>query len=227
MDTVVLSIGGSILIPGESDSAYIKKLSSMLMDASKTHKIYIVTGGGRVAREYIKIGRDLGCDESYLDDIGIGVTRLNARLLISGLKGHAAPLPPRSFDDALNMGKSYPIIVMGGTHPGHTTDAVSAMLAERVRADRLINATSVDGVYTADPKKDKNAKKIPKMTFAELMAITIKNDTVAGQNAVFDTLATRLISRSRIKTLVVNGRDLESLKGAIEGEGFVGTTIEG
>jgi len=225
LDTVVLSIGGSILIPGDSDTAYIKELSKMLIGASKMHKIYVVVGGGKTAREYIKIGRELGSDESYLDDIGIDTTRLNARLLIAGLSGHAPPTPPKNFDDAVHLGRNYPIVVMGGTHPGHTTDAVSAMLAERIRADKLINATSVDGVYTSDPKKDKSAKKINKMTFKELMEIVFKSEGVAGQNIVFDALATKLIARSKITTIVLNGRDLASLKNAIEGKDFIGTVI--
>ena len=61
------------------------------------------------------------------------------------------------------------IVVMGGVSPGQTTDAVSAILAERVHADRLVIATSVEGVYTADPEIDPSAKMIDVMTPKELV----------------------------------------------------------
>ena len=58
---------------------------------------------------------------------------------------------------------------MGGITPGQTTDAVAAVLAERVRADVFINVTSVDGIYSADPKKVRNAKRYDTLTPRQLV----------------------------------------------------------
>ena len=115
---------------------------------------------------------------------------------------------------------------MGGTHPGHTTDAVAVMLGEFVRADKFINATSVDGVYTADPKIDKNAKKLDKLTPDELIEITLQSVSQAGPHIVIDPLAARVIKRSNITTYILDGRDLTALENAIIGKPFNGSIVE-
>jgi len=227
MDTVVVSVGGSILIQDKDDITYLRKLAKVLIGQSTKHRLFVVTGGGRMAREYIRIGRELGAPESYLDEIGIEVTRLNARLLITAIGDHCYHVPAKTIEEAIQAGKSHQIVVMGGLHPGFTTDAVSAMIAERAGAARLVNATSVNGVFTADPKKDPKAKLIPRMTYDELIEIVDKADRGAGPNVVFDPLAARIVKRARIETIVCNGRNLKVLINAIEGEPVSGTVITG
>jgi len=225
MDTVVVSVGGSILIQDKDDITFIRKLAKVLIGKTANHKLYVVTGGGRVAREYIRIGRELGASETYLDEIGIEVTRLNARLLITALGDNAYHVPAKTIEEALHAGKTHQIVVMGGLHPGFTTDAVSAMIAERVNAARLVNATSVAGVFTSDPKKDPCAKMLKKMTFDELIEIVDKSEHAAGPNIVFDPLAAKIVKRSNIRTLVCDGRNLPVLMSAIDNKDFIGTTI--
>ena len=225
MDTVVVSVGGSILIQDKDDITFIRKLAKVLIGKTTNHKLYVVTGGGRVAREYIRIGRELGASETYLDEIGIEVTRLNARLLITALGDNAYHVPAKTIDEALHAGKTHQIVVMGGLHPGFTTDAVSAMIAERVNAARLVNATSVAGVFTSDPNKDPRAKMLKKMTFDELIKIVDKSEHAAGPNVVFDPLAAKIVKRSGIRTLICDGRNLPVLMSAIEDKDFIGTLI--
>ena len=114
---------------------------------------------------------------------------------------------------------------MGGTHPGQTTDAVAALAAEKIKATRLVNATSVDGVYTEDPKTNPAAKRIDRMTFKELLEKVVYAKMEAGSSFIFDPLGAKLISRSKIQTAVVFGRDLQQLSNAIKGQPFVGTLI--
>lgn len=225
MEPVVLSLGGSVLVRDEGDTSYIRKLAKILIGVSARHKLYIVTGGGRIARYYIKLGRDLGADESFLDELGIEVTRLNARVLITALGDRANHVPPKNYDEAVHAGRTHSIVVMGGVSPGITTDAVSALLAERVRARRLVNATSVDGAYTADPKKDPNAKLIPAMTHKELVTL-VGHSTGAGPNNVFDPVGARVLERSKISLAVVDGNDLANLRDALEGKKFKGTIVD-
>jgi len=225
MDTVVVSIGGSILVPDDHDNTYIVELAGMLKRVAGQVRLFVVVGGGRIARYYIKLGRGLGADESYLDDVGIEVSRLNARMLITALGDLAYHVPAKTFDEALSASKGHKIVIMGGTHPGHTTDAVSAMLGERVGAIRLVNATSVDGVYTSDPNKDKDAKKLDKLGFDELLRICMKVEGGAGPNVVFDPLGAKIVARSNIETRVVHGRQLEELEKALLGQEFNGTII--
>ena len=225
MDTVVVSIGGSILVPDDDDKSYIVQLAKMLGEVADKVRLFVVVGGGRIARYYIRLGRALGADESYLDDVGIEVSRLNARMLIVALGDAAYHLPAESFDEALSAAKGHKIVVMGGTHPGHTTDAVSAMLGERAGAARLVNATSVDGVYTADPNKNPDAKKLDRIGFDRLQEICMQVPGGAGPNVVFDSVGAKIVARSKIETRVVHGRALDELRKAILGEEFEGTVI--
>ena len=226
MKPLVISIGGSIIAKAETD--FIKDLAGMIIRESSRRKVFLVAGGGSTAREYIRKSRELGADESFLDEIGIMATKLNAALLISALSPHAAPMVPGSFEEAMFLSRSYDIVVMGGTHPGHTTDAVAAMLAERVGADTLIDATSVNGVYTADPKKVQDARKIESMSHRELLELVMEGSTSgAGSNIVIDPMAAKIAERSSITLYVLNGRDLDALERAMKGRRFDGTVVEG
>ena len=226
MEPIVLSLGGSVLIKDQDDARYIKELAKVLIEVSAYRKLYVVTGGGRIARFYINSGRELGADETSLDEMGIEVTRLNARLLMIALGDHATHISPKSYDEAVNAAKTHSIVVMGGVSPGITTDAVSALLAERAKAKWLVNATSVDGAYTADPKKDLTAKRLPKLAYKELISLVGGTPSGAGPNIVFDPMGAKVIERSRIALAIVDGRDLENLKNALEGKQFKGTLVQ-
>lgn len=225
MEPVVLSLGGSILVAQEPDTSYIRKLAKILIGISSKRKLYVVTGGGRIARYYISAGRDLGADESFLDEMGIEVTRLNARLLITALGDRANHSPPKNYDEAVQSGRTHSIVVMGGVSPGITTDAVSALLAERVRAAILVNATSVDGAYTSDPKKDPSAQRIPKMTHADLVKL-VGTSAGAGPHHVFDSVGASVLARSKIPLAIVDGTNLSNLRDALEGKSFDGTLVQ-
>ncbi|MEA3201345.1 MAG: uridylate kinase [Thermoplasmata archaeon] len=227
MDAVAVSLGGSFLV-GEKgvDTQLTKQIAELLERASASRRILAVVGGGAVARTYIQGARALGAPETTLDEIGIAVTRINARILIAALP-HAYPKPPLSFDEALLASRSYPIVVMGGTHPGHTTDAVTVMLGDAARAKRIVIATNVDGVYSADPRKDPNAKHLPRLSAEELVRICSMGDGKAGGTGVVDALGAKMIARSGIETAVVDGRDLKALEGAITGRtDFHGSLIQ-
>jgi uridylate kinase len=226
MESIVISIGGSVLVPGKDDADYIRSLAGLLSEASAEYKLYVVCGGGRIARYYINLGRSLGIGEHDLDNLGIHATRLNARLLIFALGDGTNPKPALDIDEAVEAGKTHQIVVMGGTVPGHTTDAVSAMIAEKVGAQRLVNATNVNGVYDSDPKKNPEAKKIDRMSYEELQGTSPEGHDKAGPNVIFDPMGTEIISRMKIPLLVCNGRDTTALKNAILGKEFEGTFVQ-
>jgi uridylate kinase len=211
---LVYSLGGSIIAGRDSDS--LRSYADALMKLAQDHRIFVVVGGGRIAREYIEKARALGASEIFCDQIGIGATRLNALLLVAAL-GEAAPQEiPASYSEAAQL--PHRIIVMGGLAPGQTTDAVSALLAECVGADRLIIATSVDGVYTADPEKDPSAEKLKTMTPRALVRLAMETEMKAGSRSPVDPLAAKIIERSCIHTAVVLGSEIENLKlGALGG----------
>lgn len=215
---VVVSIGGSVLAPtagSDRVGAYATVLEE-LSDAG--HDLGIVVGGGTTAREYITAARDLGANEIELDNLGIAVTRLNARLLIAALDDRAAPTPPREHDEAIEAFRRGDIPVMGGTVAGHTTDAVATGLAEYVDADLLVYATSVPGVFDADPNEDEAATKYDSLSAGELVDVISDIEMEAGSNAPVDILATKLLERSGLRAVVVEGSDPKNVHSAVAGD---------
>ena len=219
---IVITVGGSIIIKDHDDRNF-KEYAKVLKDMNKEHDLYIVVGGGRTARDYIKIARELGASEALCDDIGIDVTRLNARLLITALGEDAYPYVPENFKKALEYSTSNKIVVMGGTEPAHSTDAVGSILAEFVKADLVINATSVDGLYSKDPEKHQEAEMIDEITPSKMMEMFSDKDMKAGTYEFLDKTAIRIIERSGIKTRIINGKQPSNLKKAINGN--IGTLI--
>lgn len=114
---------------------------------------------------------------------------------------------------------------MGGVSPGYTTDAVAAILAEYLNADLLVDATSVDGVYDADPRKNPGAKKYERLTAKELVALTGKEELKAGSRIVIDPVAAKIIERSGIKTVVLDGREPRNISDAVQLGKHRGTEI--
>ncbi len=225
MEKVVVSLGGSVLVPDEDDAGYLADLAALLRRVSRTVKLFAVTGGGRIARYYIETGRDIGIPERSLDELGIGITRMNARLLGAALRGKANREPATTYAEAARLGRRYPIVLMAGTRPGHTTDRVSASLARFIRAARIVNATSVDGVYTADPRTDPSASLLERVTFEDLVRLAGRGHERAGPSVVFDPVAARVLARDRIPLRVVRGRDLVALEAALLGRPFRGTLV--
>ncbi|WP_253738112.1 UMP kinase [Halohasta salina] len=222
---VVISIGGSILAP-ELDSSRVAAHAAVIESlAAAGCEIGVVVGGGGVARDYIAAARDLGANEVQLDQLGIDVTRINARLLISALGSSAKPTPATDYDaagDALRRGD---ISVMGGITPGQTTDAVAAAFAEYVGADLLVYATSTDGVYDADPEADPEAIKYTTMSPTELVDLIVPMSRDAGASAPVDILAAKLLERSGMRTVVLDGSEPSNIESAVLRGDHTGTDV--
>ncbi|WP_254535704.1 UMP kinase [Halomarina litorea] len=221
----VVSVGGSVLVP-DLDSgrvtAYADVFESLLDEG---YELGLVVGGGRVARQYIGAARNIGANEMALDQIGIGVTRLNARLLIAALGERAAPRPPESYETAATALHRGDVPVMGGLVPAQTTDAVAAGLAETVDADLLVYATSVAGVYSADPDEDPDATRYDEISTNELVDVIGGIEMSAGSNAPVDLLAAKIIQRSDTRTLVLDGSDPDRIRRAIIDGDHDGTEV--
>ena len=219
---LVYSLGGSILAGRDAES--LKEYAAALKDLAARHQIFVVVGGGKIAREYIAKARALGASEMFCDLIGIEATRLNSALLIAALGDGAPQEIPESYAHAALLAGKGKVVVMGGVAPGQTTDAVAALLAEYVHADKMIVATSVGGVYSADPRVDPKAKKFDHMTHRDLVRLSMETTLSAGSRSPVDPLAAKIIERSSIPTVVVWGGNVENLKKAAEG-GHFGTEI--
>ncbi len=223
---VVVSIGGSILVTGAGDVGYLRALSVLLRECGTRIPLAVTTGGGRTARDYIGLGRSLGFTEVELDEIGIDVTRLHARLLAGAIGAPTPDRVPTTVREAVHELHRASPVILGGTEPGHTTDGVAALLAVRLRAARVVNATDVAGVYEEDPRKVPRAKRIESLSWAEFRGLVQRSTTgAAGQNFLFDRLGADLLARAGIPLSIVAGRDLVSLRAAIEGRAFEGSRV--
>src|SRR5438105_5918709 len=161
MEKVVVSLGGSVLVPGEDDARYVRALARLLGSLSSRVKLFVVTGGGRVARYYIETGRSIGIGERTLDEFGIAVTRLNARLLSAALRGRANREPATAYAEAARLARRYPIVVMGGTRPAHRRNVFPGPSPLSSGPNRTGNATPANGATRPDRKGIPTPRPLP------------------------------------------------------------------
>ncbi len=113
---------------------------------------------------------------------------------------------------------------MGGLKPGITTDAVAALVAERVDADLLVKGTDQEGIYDKDPRKHADAIKLNHLSFDDLNKVFEGSVHKAGIHQIIDPEAIKVLKRHRVKLVVVSGFKPENILAAVNGES-VGTLI--
>lgn len=231
---IVISIGGSLLTMKLATRNFKKYVDVVARLWQRGHKLIVVCGGGKVCRDYRDVGKALRADWKMLDWIGIVATHLNASTFVAGLLGsgkvrkkvHWVKMKPEK--EAVKEVKKYfgkKIIVTAGYEPGHSTDYDAAIFAKAVHADLLINASNIDGVYTTDPKKHKRAKKLKLLSYNEFIKIIKKNVQAPGEYRLFDLPAAKVIKKSKIKTIIIDGRNPKEILRAVQGRQN-GTIIE-
>jgi uridylate kinase len=218
---IVIKLSGKVF--GMNNTKLLKDYATFFVKISKICQPVIIAGGGNIARHYISHARSSGADESTLDELGIEVSRLNAKLLIYALKNRAYPHPPTTLQEVRHAVDSGQIVVAGGLHPGQSTNGTAALIAEKIKAVVFLNATDVDGIYDSDPNKNKRAKKFKRIEVKKLRSLLVREDSIAGGYDLMDIVALKVIERSKIKTIVLNS-ELKNLEKAIKGIS-VGTEI--
>ena len=218
---IVIKLSGRIF--GIDNAKILKDYASFLVKISKICQPIIIAGGGNIARHYITHARSSGADESTLDELGIEISRLNAKLLIYALKNKAYSHPPTTLQEVRHAVDDGLIVVTGGLHPGQSTNGTAALIAEKINAEQFLNATDVDGVYDMDPNKFKNAKKFKRIELKNLRSMLVHEDSLAGGYDLMDIVALKIIERSKIKTRILKA-DIKTLEKAIKGVD-VGTEI--
>jgi len=221
-ETLVLKLSGSLFF-SEDFQSVVKAIINAL-SKNPDLKIVVIAGGGAKAREYIKIATNSGADQATLDEIGIMVSRINAMILAVTLGEYSQARVPETLGTLVDNLKTTRAVVMGGLHPGQSTNAVGAIIAEKVRAGRFINATDVDGVYTKDPRKFKDARIIDKLTTKELEKVMGEESMQAGAYDLMDPVALKLVERSRIDTWIIECTP-KVIESALLGKRVGGTEI--
>ena len=218
---IVIKLSGQVF--GMERTKELKDYAAFFVKQSKICQPVLVAGGGKIARYFINHARSSGADESRLDELGIEISRLNAKLLIYALKGKAYPHPPTNLTEVKQAVDSGLIVVTGGLHPGQSTNGTAALIAEKINAAEFLNATDVDGIYDSDPNKNKKAKQFKRIELKDLRSLLVHEDSMAGGYDLMDIVALKVIERSKIKTKIIKS-DIKTIEKAIKGLS-IGTEI--
>ena len=223
----VISFGGSIVAPDGVDVDYLKNFVNIIrsfIEADSNRRFIFVVGGGGPARRWQNAYREISANirNEEADWIGIMATRLNAQL-VKAIMGEwcnqEVVTNPMEVDPLTGR-----VLVAAGWKPGFSTDYDAVLLAERFKADAVINLSNIEKIYTADPKVDSNARPIDKITWADFRSM-IGDEWVPGKNVPFDPVASRHAGKIGLKVICAAGKNLENLKKILSGEDFIGTTI--
>lgn len=226
-ETIVISVGGSLIVPGDQiDTHFLSSLRDLIeTETAHGRRFILITGGGRTARRYAEAAKEVApLEPEDLDWLGIHATRLNAHLVRTIFRDLAHPVIVTNPDDVLDVPKTAKLIVAAGYRPGSSTDLRAVQIAERVSAKKVINLSNIDYVYTADPKTDPAATKIEDITWAEFRKL-IPAEWDPGLNSPFDPVAAREAEAKGIEVAAINGTKLVSLKSYLDGQPFTGTKI--
>jgi uridylate kinase len=223
----VISFGGSIVAPDGVDVDFLKSFVSLiqsLIEADSNRRFIFVVGGGGPARRWQNAYREISASvkDEEADRIGIMATRLNAQL-VKAVMGewcnHEVVTNPMEAGPLTGR-----VMVAAGWKPGFSTDYDAVILAERFKADAVINLSNIEKIYTADPKVDNNARPIDKITWADFRSL-IGDEWIPGKNVPFDPVASRHAEKIGLKVICAGGKNLENLSKILSGEDFIGTTI--
>lgn len=223
--TIVISLGGSIIVPGKIQVEFLKDFKKFILKFLKKGYLFvIVAGGGNTCRRYQAAASAITklTDEDK-DWIGIHATRLNAHLLRTIFKKEAYPVVLDSPQKPID-GKNYRLFIASGWRPGWSTDYDAVLLAQRFKADKIINASNISYVHEKDISIYKTAKPIKEMNWKTYRKL-ISSEWKPGMNVPFDPIAAKTAAKLKMTAIITRGTDLQNLENIIKGKGFKGTII--
>ena len=222
---IVLSLGGSLIIPDEVNLEFLRKFRDVIRKNTRKYKFVIVCGGGSVARKYINALFKEGKSDYFQSMAGISVTRLNARFMTYFFGRDAPEGIPHDMKHVANLLLRHDIIFCGALRyaPNQTSDATACRIAAYLGAD-FINLTNVKGLYDKNPKL-KGAKFISQTTRKEFAKIVNDIPQKPGMHGPVDHTAMRIILEHNLKVFIL-GSDTRQLDNLLSGKKFIGTRIE-
>jgi uridylate kinase len=222
---IVMSLGGSLIIPDDADIDFIKSFISFTKEyISKGFTFLIITGGGKVCRNYNDYAKQIvNPSNEDLDWLGISTTRVNAELIricFGDLAYQKVILDPEFIPET-----NKPVIVGGGWKPGNSSDLAAVYSAKSIGAKKIINLSNINFVYNKDPKKFSDAKAIDKMSWDDFRSL-FQTNWDPGLNSPFDPIAAKEAESLGLEVVIMNGKDIENLKAYLDSKPFVGTIIK-
>lgn len=228
----VIKLGGQSFI--DRGRAAVLPIIEEIVENLDDHQMIIGTGAGTRARHAYSVGLDLGLPTGALSVLGTFVSMQNARMLNYLLAKHGIPfIEPAQFAQLpLYLAERKAVIFFGmppyiywhenpgvGRIPPHRTDTGVYLVSEVLGAKSMIYVKDEKGLYTADPKKDKNAKFIPRISVSEAKEMDLQD--VVVERAVLDLMGN---ARNQREIQVINGLERGNLTRALNGE-QIGTVI--
>ncbi len=225
---IIISVGGSIVIPTTGfNVSFLKKFRQLIIKhVKKGNEFILVIGGGSTCRDYQQAAKKVQpkLSDKDLDWIGIHTTRFNAqfvRYLFKDISAEEIITDPHK-----TVKTKKPIIIGAGYEPGHSTDMDAVLLAKKYNAKTVINLSNIDYVFTKDPSKYRDAKKIKEIDWKTFRKDIVGNKWDPGKNAPFDPIASREAEKIGLTVSILRGTNLKEVGNAISGKNFKGTIIK-
>jgi len=227
---VLIKLSGEALKGGADGSLSAEVLSSLAAELREVRalgvEVALVVGGGNIIRGLS--AQSAGIDRATGDYMGMLATMINCLALqaalerlgldtrvLTALEANAVAEPYIRRRGMRHLEKGRIVLLAGGTgNPYFTTDTAAALRAMELRCDALFKATKVDGVYDADPVKDRSARRFDRLTYTDVLTRDLK---------VMDATAVSLCMDNRIPILVFR-MDPGNLRRAVQGE-TLGTLV--
>jgi uridylate kinase len=227
METVIMSVGGSLIVPDSIDNNFLTDFRNLIEHQLTfgNRRFIIIAGGGKTARRYQDAAASVTeLDPEDLDWMGIHATRLNGHLLRTIFRDSAYPEMITNPDEITDVPKDYSVIIAAGYRPGASTDLRAVQIAINCGATKLMNLSNIDYVYTDNPSKNPDAKKIEDIEWSDFIKL-IPTEWSPGLSSPFDPVAARVAQAHKLEVTVINGQNIPEIENYLEGKAFVGTKI--
>ncbi len=222
-ETIIISLGGSLVAPGEIDIGFLKNFKHSLQKYLDKKKFFILVGGGKICRVYQKALLEFGAKNNDRDWIGINISRLNAEVVKQLFTGYAYDKIITDPNKKVKTNKA--LIIGAGWKPGWSTDYDAVLIAKNHNIKTIINLTNIDYVYDKNPSQFPDAKPLKKINWKDFERI-VGDKWSPGLSMPFDPRASKLAARLKIKVIMINGKNLECLEDFLNNKPFIGTTIQ-
>jgi len=223
MDTIIISLGGSLVAPNEIDIEFLKKFKSVLQKHFKSKNFFILVGGGKVCRVYQNALLEFGAKDKDRDWMGINISRLNAEIVRQLFSDNSYNKVITNPTEKIKTSKK--VVVGAGWKPGWSTDYVSVLTAKTYGVKTIINLTNIDYVYDKNPKEFSDARVIKEINWEDFQKI-IGTKWTPGLSAPFDPRASIIAKKLKMKVTIINGANLDQLEDFLNNKSFIGTTIK-
>ncbi len=224
METLILSVGGSIIVPDKPDYFFLNEFKNFVIKHLNKYRFIIMCGGGRINTYYNTAAKRISkISNDDLDWLGIMASRLNAELMRTIFGDLAYNKVIYNPTKKINTKKK--VIIGAGYKPGWSTDYDAVLIAKQLKVKKILNLTNIAHVYDKNPSKYKDAKKLFHVNWKEYRKIVGKK-WMPRLNSPFDPIASKEAQKLKLKVIILKGTDLKNVENYILGKDFDGTIIK-